>query len=162
MGTGSFPMELEFPAVVTGGISTETEMKWWYVWTADKVERMESTAVRYLIQWMLYRPYTLECTQQAGVSDIVSTLLLFNFTAVLTCVAEEWESHCPTPYYSKPAWLLLSSVLYRGSSTVCLKKVLRDQTVIMKLCAVKHWFDYNQCRWQPGEATEAVCPRLLL
>ena len=143
MGTGSFPMELEFPAVVNSGISTEPEMRWWYVWTADEVERMGSTAVRYLIQWMSTRTYTLECTQQAGVSDIVHFCL---FTAMLTCVAAEWESHC------QQAWLLLSSVLYRVnvSSIVCLKKVLRDQTVIMKLCALKHWLDYNQCRWQQG------------
>ena len=39
------------------------------------MERRESTAVRYLIQQMLSRPYTLECTQHAVVSDICCTLL---------------------------------------------------------------------------------------
>ena len=49
-GTGSFLMELELPALVPGGISTETEVRWWYVCTVQEVERMGSTAVRYLIQ----------------------------------------------------------------------------------------------------------------
>ena len=70
LGTGSFPMELEFPVWVITRISTGTEDRWWYVCTAEEVERKGSTAVRYLIQWMLPRPYTLECTQQALVSDM--------------------------------------------------------------------------------------------
>ena len=49
-GTGSFLMELELPALVPGGISTEPEVRWWYVCTVQEVERMGSTAVRYLIQ----------------------------------------------------------------------------------------------------------------
>ena len=90
MGTGSFPMELEFPAMVT---STEPEVRWWYVWTADRVERMESTAVRYLIQWMLPRLYTLECTQQAGVSDIVCTLLFCSTLLQCLHVLQKSGSH---------------------------------------------------------------------
>ena len=67
--TGSSPMELEFPVQVTSWVSTEPEVRWWYIWTAEVVvERKGSTAVRYLIQWMLPSPYTLECTQQAEVS----------------------------------------------------------------------------------------------
>ena len=38
------------------------------MWTAEEVEWRGSTAVRYVIQGMLTRPYTLECTQQAVVS----------------------------------------------------------------------------------------------
>ena len=63
-------MELEFPAQVDGGTSTEPEVIVWYVYTGGEVERMGSTAVRYLIQQMLYRPYTLECTQQTLVSHL--------------------------------------------------------------------------------------------
>ena len=61
-------MELEFLAVVPSGTSTEPQVRVWNFCTAEEVERMESTAVRYLMQWMLPRPYTLECTQQALVS----------------------------------------------------------------------------------------------
>ena len=74
-------MELEFPVgllmlhQVKGGISTETEVRWWYVCTAEEVERRGSTAVRYLMQYMLSRPYTLECTQQALVSAIAMLML---------------------------------------------------------------------------------------
>ena len=48
-GNGSFLMELEFPALVTSGIFTEPEVRWWYVWNVEEVERMGSTTVRYLI-----------------------------------------------------------------------------------------------------------------
>ena len=58
-------MELKFLVQMWGGISTEPEVRWWYVCTAEEVEWKESTAVRYLT---LTRPYTLECTQQALVS----------------------------------------------------------------------------------------------
>ena len=34
----------------------------WYICTAEEVERVESTTVRYLMQCMLPRLYTLECT----------------------------------------------------------------------------------------------------
>ena len=74
-GTGSFPMELEFPVQVTTGISTEPEVRWWYVCTAEEVEWKESTAVRYLILLALSRPYTLECTQQALVSGRVNQVV---------------------------------------------------------------------------------------
>ena len=66
--TGSFPINLEYPAIVASGSSTETEVRWWYVCAAKEVEWRGSTAVRYVIQGMLTRPYTLECTQQAVVS----------------------------------------------------------------------------------------------
>ena len=49
-GTGSFPMELEFPVQVATGIFTETEVRWWYICTAEEVEWKGCTAVRYLIQ----------------------------------------------------------------------------------------------------------------
>ena len=61
-------MELEYPVQVASGISTEPEARWWYVCTAEEVEWKGSTAVRYLILWVLPRPYTLECTQKALVS----------------------------------------------------------------------------------------------
>ena len=34
----------------------------WYICTAEEVERVESTTVRYLMQCMSPRPYSLECT----------------------------------------------------------------------------------------------------
>ena len=80
--TGSFPMELEFSALVTNRISTEPEVRWWYFCNVEEVEWMESTAVRYLIQWRLPRPYTLERTQQVMVSNtrlVWYTLALFNY-----------------------------------------------------------------------------------
>ena len=69
-GIGSSPMQVEF-SVKHQRISTEPEVRWWYTWTAEEMEWRGSTAVRYLIQWMLSRPYTLECTQQALVSEVV-------------------------------------------------------------------------------------------
>ena len=67
-GTGTFPMEVEFlPAGIWILLFKQPEVRWWYVWTVEEVEWMGSTAVRYLIQWMLPRPYTLECTQQTPV-----------------------------------------------------------------------------------------------
>ena len=70
LGSGFFQMKLKFPAMVPSLICTEPEVRWWYFWTAEEVERRGSTTVRYLIQWMLTRPYTLKCTQQAVVSGI--------------------------------------------------------------------------------------------
>ena len=67
-GTGSSPMKLEFPVGVASRVSTEPEVGWWYLCTAEEVEWKGSTAVRYLILLVLSRPYTLECTQQALVS----------------------------------------------------------------------------------------------
>ena len=77
--TGSSPMDLEFPALVTSGISTEPEVIWWYFCTAEEVERKGSTAVRYLILLVLPRPYTLECTLVSG----TCTLFNYSHTAVL-------------------------------------------------------------------------------
>ena len=76
--TGFFLMELKSPVRVASGVSTEPEVTCWYVSTAEEVERMGSTAVRYLIHSMLPRPYTLDCTQQTLVlvSGNVYTLLL--------------------------------------------------------------------------------------
>ena len=48
--TGSFPMELEFPAKVANGIYTEPEVRVRYVCIVEEVEWPGSTAVRYLIQ----------------------------------------------------------------------------------------------------------------
>ena len=101
-GTGSFPMELEFPAVVSCGISTEPEVTWWCSCIAEEVEWMGFTVVRYLIQWMLPRPYTLECTQQTLVSDIVCTLLL-NLTTVSLYVADKILL---TPKHTQIFWQL--------------------------------------------------------
>ena len=72
-------MELKSPVRVASGVSTETEGRCkWYVSIAEEVERMGSTAVRYLIHSMLPIPYTLDCTQQTlvVVSGNVYTLLL--------------------------------------------------------------------------------------
>ena len=66
--TGSFPMKLEFLVVINSGSSIEPEVRWWYVCAAEEVEWRGSTAVRYVIQGMLTRPYTLQCTQRAVVS----------------------------------------------------------------------------------------------
>ena len=48
LGTGSFPMEVGFPARVVSGTSTEPDVRVWYFCTGGEVEQMESTAVRYL------------------------------------------------------------------------------------------------------------------
>ena len=67
-GTGTSPMKLGFLAVVPSGSSTGQEVRVQYFFTGGEVEWMESTVVRYLMQWISLRPYTLECTQQALVS----------------------------------------------------------------------------------------------
>jgi len=46
--TGSYPMEVEFPAQVAIGTSTGPEVRVWYVSTAGEVEQKESTTVRYV------------------------------------------------------------------------------------------------------------------
>ena len=114
-GTGTFLMELEFPAVVSSQIFTEPEVRWWYFWTANKVERMGSTTVRYLIQWMSTRKYTLECTLQALVSDI----LFVHFCSVqlycsVTCVAESGRHIAPLCIVNKLDYSVrfVQSVLY--------------------------------------------------
>ena len=73
-------MELEFPAVVASGIFTEPEVKWWFKCTAEEMGRMGSTTVRYLMQRMLTRPYTLECIQQALVSGTYTLLSIIVYT----------------------------------------------------------------------------------
>ena len=47
--TGSFPMELVFPAHIECGTSIEPEVLVWYNCTAEEVELRGSTAVRYPI-----------------------------------------------------------------------------------------------------------------
>ena len=51
-GTGIFPMEVVgfLPVGIWILLFTEQEVRWWYVCTVEEVERMGSTAVRYLIQ----------------------------------------------------------------------------------------------------------------
>ena len=92
LGIGSFPMELEFPALVISGISTEPEGRWWYVWTVEEVKRMGSTAVRYLMQWMLPRPYTLEFTQQA----VVRYTIIREFRVWVSSweLSSSWDTPC--------------------------------------------------------------------
>ena len=65
-------MEVEFPVKVS--IGTSSGSIWWYIWTTEEVERKGSTAVIYLMQWVLLRPCTLECTQQAAVNLVTECL----------------------------------------------------------------------------------------
>ena len=78
-GVGSSQMELEFRVRGTSGTSTEAEVRWWCSCIVEEVEWRGSTTVRYLIQCMSLRTYTLECTQQTVVSDLFcfSDLLLY-------------------------------------------------------------------------------------
>ena len=74
-GTGSFQMEPEFLAVLliqvrNGGISTEQEIRVWYVCTGGEVVWLEFTAVKYLMQLILPKRYILEYIQQTLVSGI--------------------------------------------------------------------------------------------
>ena len=43
-------MELEFLVQLTSGTSSEPEVRWWYICTAEEVEWKGSIAVRYLMQ----------------------------------------------------------------------------------------------------------------
>ena len=61
-------MELGFLAVVDSRTFTEQEVRVKYFYTGGEEEWMVSTVVRYLIQQVLIRNYTLECTMQAQVS----------------------------------------------------------------------------------------------
>ena len=146
-GTGTFLMELEFPAVVSSQISTEPEVRWWYFWTANKVERMGSTTVRYLIQWMS-KIYIGVYTASTGEWHFVCTLLFCSTLLQCYMCCRKWESYCPS-LHSQQAWLLCP---FCTECPVCLKKVLRYQTVayvfIMNSRALKDWFDYSQCYWQ--------------
>ena len=91
LGTGSSPMELEFLAVVTSGTFIEPEVAWWYACNAEEVEQRESTAVRYLMQRMLSRPYTLECTIL-----LVSHFQHISISAVSACIVTNYI--CYTNY----------------------------------------------------------------
>ena len=87
-GTGTFPMEVVgfLPMGIWILLFTEQEVRWWYVWITEEVERKGSTAVRYLIQWMLHRPYTLVCTQQ--------TLVLVSNTCKMHSCSLQLLSYC--------------------------------------------------------------------
>ena len=74
---GSSQMELDFLVRGTSGTSTEPEVRWWYSCIVEEVEWRGSTTVRYLIQCMSPRTYTLECTQQTLVSDNVSVIYCY-------------------------------------------------------------------------------------
>ena len=99
-------MEQELLQILSGGISIEIEMRWWYLCIAEKVERMGSIVVRYLIQGMCYRPYTLECTTPVLVSDIVHCAAVPNirskcsdlqhFDIVLFCGFSLCDAFCKT------------------------------------------------------------------
>ena len=102
-GTGTFLMELKLPAVVSRRISTEPEVRWWYVWITDEVERMGSTAVRYLI---LTRKYPLECTQHTGVSDIVHFCSVQLYCSAYMCSRRVGVT-LPHSTYSQQAWIFL-------------------------------------------------------
>ena len=101
-----FPMELELLKMLSGGISIEIESRWWYLCIAEEVERMGSIVVRYLIQGMCYRPYTLECTTPVLVSDIVHRAAVPNirskcsdlqdFDIVLFCGFSLCNAFCQT------------------------------------------------------------------
>ena len=98
---------------------------------------MGSTAVRYMIQWMLPRTYPLECTQHAGVSDIVCTLLFCSTLLQCLHVLQKSGSHIAPLYIVNKVDYSLS-VSYRGSSIVCLKRcyeIKPSHMVIMKPCA---------------------------
>ena len=78
-------MELDFQPMVQVGISTEPEVRWWYICIAEEVEWMGFTAVRYVI-WRVYsRPYILECTQWTEVSDIVVCSVQTHWCGCLCC-----------------------------------------------------------------------------
>ena len=84
-------MELQFLAMVHSWICTEPEVRWWYVWTAEEVERKGSTAVRYLIHLMLPRQYTLECTQQALVSGYRSSIVILAVLTLQKAISITWR-----------------------------------------------------------------------
>ena len=85
-------MELGFLAAVPSGTSTEQEVTWYYFCTGEEVERVESTAVRYLMQRITHRPCTLECTRQMLVSGrCIYTPPLFNYSHT-EASAGRWDS----------------------------------------------------------------------
>ena len=87
-GTGFFPMEVVgfLPVGICILLFTEQEVRWWYVWTVEEVERMGSTAVRYLIQWMSSRIYILDCTRQ--------TPVLVSNTCMICSCSVQLSSYC--------------------------------------------------------------------
>ena len=85
VGNWYFPNGTRFPVRLAlqaySGISTEPEITVWYLCTEGEVERMESTAVRYLMLWVLSRQYTLK-------QPLVSNLCIQS-TYNIAYVAEE-------------------------------------------------------------------------
>ena len=127
--TGSSLMELEFPATLLmkhqtySGISTAPEVKWWYTCTGGEVERMGSTAVRYLMQWVLIRRYTLECTQEVSVT-VTCTLLIVLFNYGRTAVVLHYKGEIAV--CSKACFFLTVSLdkIFTHEVILKLKKVL--------------------------------------
>ena len=89
--TGSFPMDLEFLALVSSGNSTEQEVRWGYFCTGGEVEWMEFTTVRYLMSWISTREYTLECTQKALVRDQYVLFIHFKYTCTGICSMKSYK-----------------------------------------------------------------------
>ena len=73
---GSSPMELEFPHQNYSGNSTVRthSVIISFVCTAEEVEWLESTGVKYFVEQILPNPYTFEYTQQTLVSVHVARL----------------------------------------------------------------------------------------
>ena len=77
--TGCSPMELEFPHQAYSGNSivyhtVTTYFGMWFICTAEEVVWLESSAVKFLVQQILSKPYTLEYTQQTLVSGICNKI----------------------------------------------------------------------------------------
>ena len=49
-GTGISPMEVGFPVQEVSQVSSEAEVRWWYICSTEEVELKGSTTVRYLMQ----------------------------------------------------------------------------------------------------------------
>ena len=89
--TGSFPMDLEFLALVGSGSSTEQEVRWGYFCTGGEVEWKEFTAVKYLMSRISSREYTLECTQKALVKDQYVLFMHFKYTCTGICSMKSYK-----------------------------------------------------------------------
>ena len=84
--TGSSPMELESPHQAYSGNSTvRTCFRTWYICTAEEVVWLESTAVKYFVEQILSRTYTLVYTHQTLVSVICNKLELMNISSGTYC-----------------------------------------------------------------------------
>ena len=83
VGTGSFPMEPGFQALLNSGSSSEPEVRWWYFCTAGEVEWMESIAAIYLVKMKTHTDFMLECIQPllVGILIIACSNLLKYFRA---------------------------------------------------------------------------------